>query len=346
MVAESSFPFVLIVCVAAVILGCGSSSESAPTLATFGAGSDGTAECAERQQSTRWSKLRTGLHSWTMWSSKAQDLRCRSVRWWILVFSPKPDKWDGQREGVAKLELRDENLRGSHRTSSCQEDMTSAESSTDVLSNESMTRRKQSRSVQLYFCPDHVVHWQSRRGGFSFKRFPRRTMRGWVVMMLEVVAFPLDTNDVVNSLETMKRKIKEFVEILEFLKIGIVIRQADEGPMWTHFVMNSRRLATFQDINTEVTNVKQAQSAVLAKMGNAMDVGAFSKGSSEGASKGAGKGKDSEVVCWYCGKKGHRAPDCRDKQKDLDRTNEGCEEGRQQRKRQQEGVQGQVLQVR
>ena len=50
-----------------------------------------------------------------------------------------------------------------------------------------------------------------------------------VMMMLEEVAFLLDTNDVVNSLETMERKIKEFqryvnMEIPEFLKIGIVTR--------------------------------------------------------------------------------------------------------------------------
>ena len=49
-------------------------------------------------------------------------------------------------------------------------------------------------------------------------------------MMLEVLAFPLATNDVVNSLETMEQKIKEFeryanIEIPEFQKIGIVIRQ-------------------------------------------------------------------------------------------------------------------------
>ena len=39
-----------------------------------------------------------------------------------------------------------------------------------------------------------------------------------------------------NSLETMERKIKKFegyakIEILEFLKIGIVIRDAEDGPM-------------------------------------------------------------------------------------------------------------------
>ena len=57
-----------------------------------------------------------------------------------------------------------------------------------------------------------------------------------VVMMLEVLAFPADTNDVANSLETMEHKIREFeryanIEILEFLKVGIVIRQAEEGPI-------------------------------------------------------------------------------------------------------------------
>ena len=46
-----------------------------------------------------------------------------------------------------------------------------------------------------------------------------------------------------------------------------------------------------------MTNVKQAQSAVMAPKGDAMDVDAFSKGSPKGASKGARKSKDSEVVC-------------------------------------------------
>ena len=141
-------------------------------------------------------------------------------------------------------------------------------------------------------------------------------------MMLEVMAFPLDTNDVVNSPETMEREIKEFkryanIEIPELLKIGIVIRQAEEGPMRTHLIMNSHRLATFQDINTNVTNVKQAQSAVMATSGDAVDVDAFTKGS-KGASKGSGKKQDSEVVCWCCEKKGHEASECRKKQKDND----------------------------
>ena len=37
--------------------------------------------------STRWSKLRTGLHSWTMRSSREDDLQRQLARCWILVFS-------------------------------------------------------------------------------------------------------------------------------------------------------------------------------------------------------------------------------------------------------------------
>ena len=114
--------------------------------------------------------------------------------------------------------------------------------------------------------------------------------------MLEMLAFPSDTKDAVDSLETMERKIKEFeryanIEILEFVKIDIVIRQAEEGPTRTHLIMNLHRLATFQDIQTEVTNVKQAQSAVLARMGAAMDVDGLD--CPKGASKGSRKNTDS-----------------------------------------------------
>ena len=70
---------------------------------------------------------------------------------------------------------------------------------------------------------------------------------------------------IVNSRETMEGKIKELercVDIeIHILKVGIVIRQPEEGPMRTRLIMTSHRLATFQDINTEVTNVEQAQSA-------------------------------------------------------------------------------------
>ena len=81
-----------------------------------------------------------------------------------------------------------------------------------------------------------------------FQAYSPKNNARLVVMMLEVLPFPLDTNDVVNCLETMEQKIKEFerhanIEILEFLQIGIVIFQTEDGPMRTHLTMNSHRLA-------------------------------------------------------------------------------------------------------
>ena len=52
----------------------------------------------------------------------------------------------------------------------------------------------------------------------------------------------------------------------------------------------------------------------MTKAGDAMDVDSFSKGSPKGASKVSGKGKNSEVTCWFCEKKGHRASECHKKQ--------------------------------
>ena len=39
--------------------------------------------------------------------------------------------------------------------------------------------------------------------------------------------------------------------------------------MRTHLNMNAYRLTTFRDMKAELTNVKQAQSAVMAKTGDA-----------------------------------------------------------------------------
>ena len=76
-----------------------------------------------------------------------------------------------------------------------------------------------------------------------------------VAMMLGVLAFPLDNADLVNSLETMERKIREFEQhakltIPEFLKIGIVIRQTADGAMKQHLTryigLGKAPILTFQ----------------------------------------------------------------------------------------------------
>ena len=87
--------------------------------------------------------------------------------------------------------------------------------------------------------------------------------------------------------QSRERKIKEFerFNIPEILRVGIVVRQTGEGPMRTHFIMNAHRLTTLPDIKAEVANVKQAESAVMTKAGDAMDVDSFSKESPKGAPK-------------------------------------------------------------
>ena len=143
--------------------------------------------------------------------------------------------------------------------------MSNAESSTDVLSNETMAGQRKARSVQLYFvlimlCTGRALDRIANAPHGWVAYSPKNNAR-LVVVMLEVLAFPSDTSDVVNSLETMERKIKEFeryanIEIPEFLMFGIVVRQAEEGLMRTHLIMNSHSLATFQEIKTERTSSK------------------------------------------------------------------------------------------
>ena len=97
--------------------------------------------------------------------------------------------------------------------------------------------------------------------------------------------------------EVLAKEFERYANIAvpEFLKIRIVIRQAEEGPMRTHFIMNSHRSATFRDTKTEVMNLKQAQSAVMARPGDAMEVDAFTK-KSTGVSKDSGKKQESDGV--------------------------------------------------
>ena len=157
--------------------------------------------------------------------------------------------------------------------------MTNAASSTDVLQRSNdRSEESQEYFVLIMLCTGRALDriasaphgWSREAWRLIFQPYFTKNHARLVVMMLEVLAFPSGTDDAVNSLETMERKIKEFeryanIEIPEFLKIGIVIRQAEEGPMRTHVITNSHRLATFQGIKTEVTNVKEAQSAVMAR---------------------------------------------------------------------------------
>ena len=99
-------------------------------------------------------------------------------------------------------------------------------------------RSKEGQECAVVLGIDHAMHEKSSESrkctARLFQAYSPKNNARLVVVMLEVLAFPLDTNDVVNCMETMERKINEFeryanIEILEFLKIGIVIRQAEDA---------------------------------------------------------------------------------------------------------------------
>ena len=91
-------------------------------------------------QSTRWSKLRTLQQGARLTGSVGQVVDTR-----VLA---RPDKLDGSEKAWPNWSFVKARVGGIYQQ--LPEDMTSAEISTDVLSNESMTPRKQSRGVQLY----------------------------------------------------------------------------------------------------------------------------------------------------------------------------------------------------
>ena len=147
-----------------------------------------------------------------------------------------------QREGTAQLELRDESSRGSHRPRAvdgrrCRDQYGFVEQRrhdkrcpgvcscnfVSIMLAELLTAPQMLRMAGVW-----------RHGRCSFKHSVQKTIARLVVMMLEVLAFPLDMSDVVNSLETMERKIKVFerhanIEIPKFLKIYVKQKKDRRG---------------------------------------------------------------------------------------------------------------------
>ena len=103
------------------------------------------------------------------------------------------------------------------------EDMTSAEMRTDELSNETVAGQRKARSVQLCFVlimvctgraldrvPNAPRGWGMEAWRMLSQAYSSKNNARLLVMMLEVFAFPPDTSDVVNRLETMELKIERY----------------------------------------------------------------------------------------------------------------------------------------
>ncbi|CAK0826820.1 unnamed protein product [Prorocentrum cordatum] len=103
------------------------------------------------------------------------------------------------------------------------------------------------------------------------------------------------TGDVEDRLAPFERELLRYEQrsgeaITASMRIGIVLRQLEEGPLRQHLLLNATRLVEWQDFRREVTDVRRAQSAI-ARVPAPMDLSAFTKGDGRGRFKGDGKGK-------------------------------------------------------
>ncbi|CAK0847058.1 unnamed protein product [Prorocentrum cordatum] len=87
--------------------------------------------------------------------------------------------------------------------------------------------------------------------------------------------------DVEDRLELFERDLLRYEQrsgeaISASMRIGIVLRQLEEGPLRQHFLLNATRLAGWEDFRREVTDIRRAQSAI-APVPVPMDLSAFAK---------------------------------------------------------------------
>ena len=117
------------------------------------------------------------------------------------------------------------------------------------------------------------------------------------------------SGDVEAKLAAFERDVQRYEQrsletLSDSLKIGVVLKQLDEGSLKQHLLMNAQRLTAWLDFKSEVQEIRRAQASVVA---TPMEIGAFQKGGGKGSK---GKGKD-DSKCSNCGRPGHWRRECR-----------------------------------
>eukprot|EP00971_Amphidinium_carterae_P194206 3853846-Amphidinium_carterae.1 len=110
------------------------------------------------------------------------------------------------------------------------------------------------------------------------------------------------------------------------VKVGLVLKQLPDGALKQHVVLNLEKWDTYEKLRMEIENISRAQLAAQHSS-TPMDLAAINatkgggspmkggKGKDKGKDKGGGKG--NQDACRICGRTGHWAKDCwqRDKGK-------------------------------
>eukprot|EP00971_Amphidinium_carterae_P352084 6492417-Amphidinium_carterae.2 len=103
------------------------------------------------------------------------------------------------------------------------------------------------------------------------------------------------------------------------VKVGLILKQLPEGGLKQHLVLNLERWDTYEKLRSEVENIARAQAAAQHST-VPMDLNAINptKGGSGvkgGKAKGGKGGPNAQDACRICGKTGHWAKDCWQKDK-------------------------------
>jgi len=187
--------------------------------------------------------------------------------------------------------------------------MQAAEAGTADVMNSLMDPANAAASEKLYFllivsCKgqalDRLVNAGNGQGvlGWRFlceKYEPRaRTRQAGLLQQLLGWSF---AGNVTERLEAWERDLSSYEQlsgetISDGIKIGVCLRQMEEGALRSHLIFNSERLKVYKDFRMELLSVRAAFDTCTP-----MDVGALQ-------SKFQGN-------CNICGKFGHRASECR-----------------------------------
>ena len=133
-----------------------------------------------------------------------------------------------------------------------------------------------------------------------------QTRQTRVLRMIQILNYDFKSGDLVDQLEPLDRLIAIYTresgkEIDDDTKIGVVIKGMEAGALREHLLLHSERCDSYEEFRNEVDTIAKARAAHLLEP-TPMELGA--------AGKGKGKDGKQPVVCHNCGKVGHKASDC------------------------------------
>ena len=139
------------------------------------------------------------------------------------------------------------------------------------------------------------------------RKYEPRTKQTKVVRLLEVLNTSIQGPDILDALERFEESITEYEKEAkktfdDDIKIGVVIRALEDGPLKEHLLLHSERCDSYTEFREELETIARAKSAGTSH--TLMDIGALGKGNGKGPQKFQG-------TCHNCGKPGHKASECR-----------------------------------